>query len=619
MHLWLCFVYIFYLLYSTKTIISSQNETFHVLPRFWTNTGFCPPGDIQNVSISNSLLSYEMKIHLQLIGALPNAALSNIRIHWLLELINLIEIENHHIPKYDFSRLDKFIWYLDRAELSLGFELMGDPGQIFTKTKNESLVEYFWEDLAFQIGKRYLNRLGPSKMKQWRFESWNEPDLIGYNILHFTPSKFQSYLSALRRGLNAAGRRPLNGVTFKLHGPAGLFKNQEKHPLCWHSLEKCNDNTSHCPLNVITFHHKGSGISSEVALGGRRLIREIFQKFPNLVDMPVANSEADPISGWSTPRSFHSDVRYAISIISIIFDHWTAMLNTNEFKNLQFISHDNAFLSYHPYEFSQRTLFAHFRMNNSKPHPYSQFIQKPVYAALGMMGNLGTHATDISQLSEGIRILQTTDEYGKLFLSLIAISSVNGEIGELERFQKEISLKTMTGRRFSYIVEFLEYRNTDPAYVWESYGSPPFPNNTVRQAMRIDQGPKLYTTGTLSHPLLHVNLPIRSPWSVHVRMCSDLNPAPHRPQRLHIYPITTKEVLLIWKEKYHPIRCVVTFQVWFLPANGTTNIEITAGLHIPFNSFHFAPEDHNVKGSYAVRSVDTFGRLSEFSKSKVHI
>ncbi|XP_055854835.1 alpha-L-iduronidase [Episyrphus balteatus] len=610
MHL---FVYICCLFH----VVSSQNDSFHLLSRFWTNTGFCPLGNIQNTPISNYLLSNEMKIHLQLIGALPNEALSNIRIHWLLELIELVEYEKHHIPKYDFSKLDKFIWWLDRAELYLGFELMGNPSEIFTKNQNESIIEFLWEDLAFQIGKRYLNRLGPSKLKQWRFESWNEPDLKSYNILQFKTRTFEDYLFAIRRGLNAAGRRPLNGVNFKLHGPAGLFKNLDHHPLCWQSLQKCNENPKHCPFDVITYHHKGSGISSEVASGGQRLIKEIFYKFPNLNSMPFANNEADPIAGWSTPRSFQSDVRYAISVISIVFDHWTAKLNTKEFQNLQFISHDNAFISYHPHEFSQRTLFAHFRMNNSKPQPYSQFIQKPVYAVLGMMGNLGTHAADIKIMPQSIRVLETTDNYGRSFLSLIAIS--DGQPGEQERFQKEISLRTMIGKRFSYIVEFLEYQNTDPVYIWNLYGSPPFPNSTIREAMRKDQGPKLYTTGILSHPLLHVNLPIRSPWVVHVRMCSDLTPSPHRPQRLHIYSITSKEILLIWKEKYAPTRCVVTYQVWFLRLNGTTRQEITAGWHTPFLSFHFAPEDRNVKGTYAVRSVDTFGRLSEFSKTKQHI
>lgn len=213
MHL---FVYLI-CLFST---VFSQNDSFHLLPRFWTNTGFCPSGDIENpTAITNSLLSYEMRIHLQLIGALPNAALSNIRIHWLLELIDFIEYETYQIPKYDFSKLDKLIWFLDRAELGLGFEMMGNPSRIFSNTRNESMVEFLWEDLAFQIGKRYLSRflsfcyltrilveilslqdrLGPSKVKQWKFESWNEPDLVHYNILKFkTESKICHALRRIR-------------------------------------------------------------------------------------------------------------------------------------------------------------------------------------------------------------------------------------------------------------------------------------------------------------------------------------------------------------------------------------------------------------------------------------
>lgn len=65
-------------------------------------------------------------------------------------------------------------------------------------------------------------------------------------------------------------------------------------------------------------------------------------------------SEADPIAGWSTPRDFQADVRYAATLMSTVMLHWHAKLAGGVMDQLESISHDNAFLSYHPHEFNQR-------------------------------------------------------------------------------------------------------------------------------------------------------------------------------------------------------------------------------------------------------------------------
>lgn len=52
------------------------------------------------------------------------------------------------------------------------------------------------------------------------------------------------------------------------------------------------------------------------------------------------------------------------------------------------LSNDNAFLSYHPHPFSQRTLTARFQVNNTRP-PHVQLLRKPVLAAMGLLALLG--------------------------------------------------------------------------------------------------------------------------------------------------------------------------------------------------------------------------------------
>jgi len=52
------------------------------------------------------------------------------------------------------------------------------------------------------------------------------------------------------------------------------------------------------------------------------------------------------------------------------------------------LSNDNAFLSYQPYPFTQRTLLARFQVNLTRP-PHVQYIRKPIYAAMGLLSMMG--------------------------------------------------------------------------------------------------------------------------------------------------------------------------------------------------------------------------------------
>lgn len=127
-------------------------------------------------------------------------------------------------------------------------------------------------------------------MKEWRFESWNEPDLTNYNKLNFTLPDYMKYLDSLRFGLQSASRNLYNATHLSLSGPAGLFKNPKSHPLCWGILEKCNKNMTLCPFEILTFHRKGeSGGASQIYFGGKQLLKEIFEKFPNIRKLKISN------------------------------------------------------------------------------------------------------------------------------------------------------------------------------------------------------------------------------------------------------------------------------------------------------------------------------------------
>lgn len=64
------------------------------------------------------------------------------------------------------------------------------------------------------------------------------------------------------------------------------------------------------------------------------------------------------------------------------------MANGSASVRYALLSNDNAFLSYHPHPFSQRTLTARFQVNDTRP-PHVQLLRKPVLTAMGLLALLG--------------------------------------------------------------------------------------------------------------------------------------------------------------------------------------------------------------------------------------
>lgn len=73
----------------------------------------------------------------------------------------------------------------------------------------------------------------------------------------------------------------------------------------------------------------------------------------------------------------------------VIQQHQDLLLaDPNSTINYTLLSNDNAFLSYHPFPFTQRTLTARFQVNNTQP-PHVQLVRKPVLTAMGLLALLG--------------------------------------------------------------------------------------------------------------------------------------------------------------------------------------------------------------------------------------
>lgn len=418
-------------------------------------------------------------------------------------------------------------------------------------------------------------------------------------------------------------------MTLKLHGPAGLFKQFDKHELCWGMLHRCNTNIYECPIDVITYHRKGVNSANDILENTHKLIESISKMYPKLSHLPYANTEADPSTGWSRPVDAHADVRYANTLISIVLQHWNALWR-EDLSRFDSLSHDNAFLSYHPYEFQQRTLLARFRMNETAPIT-TEFIQKPVYAALGLLGQLASQATKVFSSRNMSYVISLGERYAAVLLISNSAAPVTTPV-RLKLNIGEFVGSAPNTTIFSYIVEHLQPNRTDPFAVWKKHGWPPYPNETTLTAMYDAQGPHILKNPQRipnARPTIFVNAKLTAPWVALVRICSSTMPRPPRVENVRIRSISASKILLTWADGRDwtteaPERCVRSYEIFYTRVtNGETNrrhdwTNIATGRYIPFPSFqHSVPTDSETRatphGLYKIRAVDIFNRKGPYS------
>lgn len=335
-----------------------------------------------------------------------------------------------------------------------------------------------------------------------------------------------------------------------------MFKDKTKHKLCWGILQNCNENPEKCPIDIITFHRKGDGNDAQEILNGSLdLLDEFSRDFPNLKSLKYSNTEADPIKKWSEPRDFQADTRYAAVLVETVFEHWQEIYN-GRMKNLDSISHDNSFLNFHPSFFTQRTLLARFQMNNTTPK-HIQFIQKPVFSAIGLMGNLGPRAGKVNKLKgENISyVVSTNNNPERLYSCMLLWSHVNLKSFTNKSKTFEIEIKNVDGDELFYFVEGVDNKKTNPWGVWKSQGSPDFPDSNVFEAMRQAQNPMiLEQPAKVYDGKIILNLQMMPPFVIAVRICSRNVKAPKKVENLRLRKVNSEEILLIWSDSFYKSR-----------------------------------------------------------------
>ncbi|KAJ9588107.1 hypothetical protein L9F63_018534, partial [Diploptera punctata] len=566
-------------------------------------------------SLSEYILSESELFNLAVIGSLPGRGISQVRIHWLLDLISVSCVDEKGEPHYNFTLLDRLLDWLHTFRLNPGFELMGNPSQFYSNFSNKTQVQQ-WSHLVEQIAARYIERYGMETVETWRFETWNEPDLKGYNILNFTLPSYLRYFTASVEGLKKAGNGRL-----RIGGPAGTFGDRKKHALCWGLVEHCA-NMIHCPLDFISFHKKGGGHVNAILQQDIELALNTKKDYPTLTTIPFANDESDPLKNWSLNETWRGDVRYGAMVASVIVAHQDVMVKRYGLP-VSLLSNDNAFLNYHPFYFNQRTLLARFQMNRTEP-PHVQFFKKPVYTTMALLSLLGNQemAVTIKHPDNRLSVVAAEDwTRGTRSIAVLVVFS-NDTVSDLEDILSiKLQLRNISDVTARYVVYLLDNNATNPQQVWLNAGSPVFPELQQRFQMRSAEGP-YRARGPAEVPRsgdVELLLPVSLPSVVLVHLCSRAAETPGQVSGVLVCNVTYNEVMIFWSDQHVLTRCIKTYEIEFCAQSSKTfrriNLEDTI-----FLSYQYVVTSdlEEVKGRYRVRAVDYWSRPGPYSSPIVY-
>lgn len=613
---------------------------------FWKSTGFCPPDPHQDDC--HWFLSPSVVQDLALIGAVPHAGIQQVRVHWLLDSVKILRVEPNLIV-YNFTCLDLFVDLLWQNELYPGFEVMGNPSNYFMDFEDKTQVVQ-WKDLVNELAMRYIGQYGVGYVSKWNFESWNEPRPKAFDSLNMTIRGFLNYYDATAEGLRRAS--PL----LRLGGPGGACTDDfDLGTYCWALLDHAANGIDlftgkkDVKLDFISIHKKGKPpLNNEVMVAQEvNFISLIRQHLPRLSGIPIYNDEADPQVSWDVDRWWQADVTYAAMATKAILFHQSWRTTTG--VDYRLLSNDNAFLSYQPFPFTQRTLLARFQVNTTSP-PHLQFIRKPIYSVMGMLSLLGDGQLlgtvsarrpscenlmicDIELQNVSILATIHKPEFNDIQDSwqlgaVVYFSEDTSSVDVDKTVQANITFKNIpSDLNIRYVIYTLDNLYTNPFGFWKAAGSPPTPNWNIRERMRSLEEP-IRMVGpvewfqrdsmmefTLKHPSVSV-----------LHMCAKADRSPNQVTNVVVYNVTFNQVMIVWSDSCVHSKCIKTYEVEFSKVNREDLFHRINDRDTFFNSFVYVSSDKNMEvksgstapgdkliGFYRVRAVDYWNRPGPYS------
>ncbi|ELT95325.1 hypothetical protein CAPTEDRAFT_211572 [Capitella teleta] len=600
------------------------------ISHFWESTGFCPPDPHQ--SACAFFLSESMRQNLAFLGSIPNGGLKQVRMHWLLDAVYVTQVKQRNVI-YNFTCLDEVIEILWQNGLKPGFELMGNPSNIFTDFQNNTQVRW-WADLVEATASRFADQYGLGYVASWNFETWNEPKRHHFDGLNFTLKGFLNYYDACAEGLRRVSS------LLRLGGPGGECHEYDLSSFSWGLLNHTAHGVSFFSgkeaksLDFISIHKKGEiPNNTAVILQKEEYFHTILLRFlPSLRHIPLQNNEADPIVTWSRAYSFRADATYAAMATKIIATHQQRP------HRLQLLSNDNAFLSFNPSPFSQRTLLARFQINETSRGHQVQFIRKPIYSVLALLSLIGEtevessfKVDEINFSSSIIGVLASVHSPSKYsrqdcwqLTALVYLSEDTRHEFTSDYFNVSIQLSIPKQHTdVMYTTYLLSNSHGNPYSAWKAAQRPLSPNFKLLRQMRDQEGPvRVLPPSRLKSS--NVSVRIQMPGVVVFHLCARAPQGPDQVNGLAFQNITKGQVLITWSDHCVNTKCITTFEVEFSQSrcSAASEFNLINPIHTIFTSFVFMREVTDsldpVQGCYRVRAIDFWGRAGEFSPERIY-
>ncbi|OWJ59012.1 GH39 family glycosyl hydrolase [Inquilinus limosus] len=362
--------------------------------RFWRSTGFSP---------AELLLEPEMQQALAHLGAVPNRGIEYLRVHYMLDLVKA-----DRLGAYDWTLLDQALDAIVSHRLKPFFELMGNPGKLYTDLNVDSQVRH-WRDLVEALARRCVERYGAEEVRSWYFETWNEPD-IWWKLGGETG--FANYYDACSEGLKAVD------PALRLGGP-GVARRVP--PIFRSFLAHCDTGTNFFTgetgvrLDFISVHEKGAVKHPEdltpdtagICRHEMEAVGYIREHHPRFAGLPFINNECDPQIGWEHYHSWHA-MPYFAGLIAKVIDQHQRLLVEAEGVDYDILSNDNGFLGRwgqrthlaffgaRPFDAAQRdwvTDLAALADRRANPEPFD-FVKKPGLTVMELLALLGDSRVD---------------------------------------------------------------------------------------------------------------------------------------------------------------------------------------------------------------------------------
>jgi len=447
------------------------------LPHFWASTGFTP---------ATLLLRNDMRQAMTWVGALPNAGVRYVRVHYLLDLVSVDRLDGDK-PWYDFTDLFEALDVLISNGLKPVFELMGNPSGQFSDFNDRKQLE-MWKDLVRVLAQRLITRYGTDEVANWYFETWNEPDREGgWPQWPADVASFCAYYDACSEGLREA-HEPL-----RLGGPATC---RTLSPMFKAFLAHCEGGTNAFTertgtrLDFISVHEKGVGASAEhlqpdtrgICERETRAFEHVRDTHPLFAGLEFMNTECDPQTGWSDPHPWRAGPYYAAIAAKIVGQHCHALIDEQACR-YALGSNDNGFLG----GWDLRTQLARFGTEEQLAADRFALVKKPVLNALGLLALLGEGRLPVSGLGDPLGDLGAIASVQGAAQIAVLVYNSSDALDAAGQSRVSITLEDPPFERAMLAHYRIDDAHGNPRRQWEAMGRPAAPSAEQLAALREHQ------------------------------------------------------------------------------------------------------------------------------------